>query len=67
VIGHAIAGLRMVGGESSIFGSMKAKQGAKTVPVGDPPARDRLCGGGSGDAESTLGIDLWLAAICPCW
>jgi flagellar biosynthesis protein FlhG len=60
-----IAGVRLVGGESSTFGSMKAKQGAKTVLAAIHQLDCDYVVLDLGPPESTLGIDLWLAADLP--
>jgi flagellar biosynthesis protein FlhG len=60
-----IAGVRLVGGENSIFGSMKAKQSAKTVLAAIRMLEADYVVLDLGPPESTLDIDLWLAAELP--
>ncbi len=60
-----IAGVRLVGGESSIFGSLKTKQGAKTVLGAIRMLEADYVVLDLGSPESTLTIDLWLAADLP--
>jgi flagellar biosynthesis protein FlhG len=60
-----VAGVRMVGGESSTFGSMKAKQGAKTILSAIHQLETDYVVLDLGTPESTLGIDLWLSADLP--
>jgi flagellar biosynthesis protein FlhG len=60
-----ISGVRLVGGEASIFGSMKAKQGAKTVLAAIQMLEADYVVLDLGSPESTLAIDLWLAAELP--
>src|SRR6266700_3771677 len=60
-----IAGVRMVGGESSIFGSMKVKQGAKTVISAIHQLDTDYVVVDLGTPESTVGLDIWLAADLP--
>ncbi len=60
-----IAGVRLVGGESSIFGSLKTKQGAKTVLAAIRSLEADYVVVDLGSPESTLTIDLWLAADLP--
>ena len=65
VVDTPIAGVRLVGGENSIFGSMKAKQGAKVVLAAIRALEADYVVLDLGTPESTLGIDLWLAANLP--
>jgi flagellar biosynthesis protein FlhG len=65
VVDTPIAGVRLVGGENSIFGSMKAKQGAKVVLSAIRMLEADYVVLDLGTPESTLGIDLWLAANLP--
>ena len=60
-----IAGVRLVGGESSTFGSMKVKQSAKTVLAAIRMLEADYVVLDLGPPESTLDIDLWLAADLP--
>jgi flagellar biosynthesis protein FlhG len=60
-----IQGVRLVGGESSIFGSLKTKQGAKTVLAAIRMLEADYVVVDLGSPESTLTIDLWLAADLP--
>jgi flagellar biosynthesis protein FlhG len=65
VVDTPVAGVRLVGGESAIFGSMKAKQPAKTVLAAIHQLDADFVVLDLGTPESTLGIDLWLAADLP--
>jgi flagellar biosynthesis protein FlhG len=60
-----IAGVRMVGGESSTFGSMKARQSAKIILSAIYQLETDYVVLDLGTPESTLGIDLWLSADLP--
>ncbi len=60
-----IQGVRLVGGESSIFGSLKTKQGAKAVLAAIRLLEADYVVVDLGSPESTLTIDLWLAADLP--
>ena len=62
VVDTPIAGVRLVGGENSVFGSMKAKQGAKVVLSAIRMLEADYVVLDLGPPESTLGIDLWLSA-----
>ena len=61
-----IAGVRLVGGESSIFGSLKTKQGAKTVLGAIRMLEADYVVLDLGSPESTLTICGW-RRICPWW
>ena len=65
IIDTPIQGVRLVGGESSIFGSLKTKQGAKTVLAAIRMLEADYVVVDLGSPESTLTIDLWLAADLP--
>jgi flagellar biosynthesis protein FlhG len=65
IIDTPIQGVRLVGGESSIFGSLKTKQGAKTVLGAIRMLAADYVVVDLGSPESTLTIDLWLAADLP--
>jgi flagellar biosynthesis protein FlhG len=60
-----VAGVRLVGGENSTLGSMKAKQGAKAVLAAIRLLEADYVVLDLGPPESTLTIDLWLAAKVP--
>lgn len=65
IVDTPISGVRLVAGENAAFGSMKAKQTAKTTLVALRQLEADYVVVDLGSPDSTTTIDLWLAADIP--
>jgi flagellar biosynthesis protein FlhG len=65
IVDTPVAGVRLVAGENATFGSMKAKQSAKVVLAAIRLLEADYVIIDLGPPESTLAIDVWLAANLP--
>jgi flagellar biosynthesis protein FlhG len=65
IVDTPVSGVRLVAGESTTFGSMKAKQTAKTTLIALRQLEADYVVADLGMADSAATIDLWLAADIP--